>query len=182
MSSKAAAHWFTQSIAKTYERHPQEAALPGQIGDRELTIQESKEVRRVLDYLETRPDIADMSKVAYLGVSQGTAYGVIFTALEDRFKAVVFLDGGFFLGPALPGRDQVDFAPHLKKPVLMVNGKYDFTFPPDQSQAPMFEMIGTTRMDKFRKVLEAPRDVSQLKTELSKEVLAFLDKYLGRVN
>jgi len=67
--------------------------LPGQIGDRELTIQESKEVRRVLDYLETRPDIADISKIAYLGVSQGTAYGVIFTALEDRFKAVVFLSG-----------------------------------------------------------------------------------------
>jgi hypothetical protein len=31
-------------------------------GDRELTIQESKEVRRVLNYLETRPDIADISK------------------------------------------------------------------------------------------------------------------------
>jgi eukaryotic-like serine/threonine-protein kinase len=143
----------------TYERRLQGTPLPGQIGDRELTIQESKEVRRVLDYLETRPDIADINKIAYLGVSQGTAYGVIFTALEDRFKAVVFLDGGFFMSPALPGRDQADFAPRLKKPVLMVNGKYDFTFPPDQSQAPMFEMIGTARTDKFRKVWK-PRTTS----------------------
>jgi serine/threonine protein kinase len=166
----------------TYERRPRGAPLPGQIGDRELTIQQSKEVRRAMDYLETRPDIVDMNKVAYLGVSAGTAYGIIYTALEDRFKAVVFLDGGFFLGSAPPGRDQVDFAPRLKKPVLMVNGKFDFTFPPVMSQAPMFEMIGTARSDKFRKVLETPHDVSQLKPELSKEVLAFLDKYLGRVN
>jgi hypothetical protein len=64
----------------------------------------------------------------------------------------------------------------------MVNGKYDFTFPPDQSQLPMFEMIGTAPADKIRKVLETPHDVSQLKPELAKEVLAFLDRYLGRVN
>jgi serine/threonine protein kinase/formylglycine-generating enzyme required for sulfatase activity len=167
---------------ETYDRHPEGAALPGDIGDRDLTIQESKEVRRAVDYLETRPDIIDRSKLAYLGVSQGAAYGPIFTSLEDRFKAVVFLDGGFFLGPTVPGRDQVDFAPRLKKPLLMVNGKYDFTFPPDQSQIPMFEMIGTAPADKFRKVFEAPHDVSQHKVELSKEVLGFLDKYLGRVN
>ena len=52
----------------------------------------------------------------------------------------------------------------------MVNGKYDFTFPPDQSQLPVFEMIGTARTDKFREVFDFPHDVSQQKTELSKEV------------
>lgn len=165
----------------TYDRRLQGASLPGEVGDRELTIQQSKEVRRSLDYLETRPDI-DKNKFAYLGISQGTASGVIFTALEDRFKAVVFLDGGFFLGPAMAGRDQADFAPRLKKPVLMVNGKYDFTFPPDLSQTPMFNMIGTPPADKVRKVFETPHDVSQMKTELAQEVLGFLDKYLGRVN
>ncbi len=167
---------------ETYERHPEGLAMPGEVGDRELTIQESKEVRRAVDYLETRPDIIDVNKLAYLGVSQGSAYGVIFAALEDRFKAVVFLDGGFFLNPAVAGRDQADFAPRLKKPTLMVNGKYDFTFPPDQSQLPMFRMIGTPPADKYRLMLETPHEVSQLKPELSKEVLAFLDKYLGRVN
>jgi eukaryotic-like serine/threonine-protein kinase len=167
---------------ETYERHPKDAAWPGAVDDRELTIQESKEVRRAVDYLETRPDIVDMNKLAYLGVSQGSAYGVIFTALEERFKAVVLLDGGFFLGTAVAGRDQADFAPRLKKPVLMVNGKYDFTFPPDQAQTPMFEMIGTPPPYKFRKVLDTPHNVVQRKPELSKEVLGFLDKFLGRVN
>ena len=166
----------------TYERRPEGAALPGTVGSRELTIQQSKEVRRAVDYLETRPDIADARKLAYLGVSQGAAEGVIFVALEDRFQAAVFLDGGFFLMAAAEGEDQVDFALRMKKPVLMVNGKYDFTFPPDQSQAPMFGMIGTAPADKFRKVLETPHDVTELKPELSKEVLRFLDQYLGRVN
>jgi len=70
----------------------------------------------------------------------------------------------------------------LKKPVLMVNGRYDFTFPPDQSQVPMFAMIGTPEPDKVRKVFDTPHDVPLAKPALSKEVLAFLDKYLGRVN
>jgi dienelactone hydrolase len=166
----------------TYERRFPGAPLPGTMTGRELTIQQFKEVRRAVDYLETRPDVADAKKLAYLGVSQGAADGVIFLALEDRFQAAVFLDGGFFLMPPAAGGDQADFAPRMKKPVLMVNGKYDYTFPPDQAQAPMFEMIGTASADKFRKVLETPHDVTELKPELSKEVLRFLDKYLGRVN
>ena len=128
----------------TYERRPGGDCGAGNGGRRELVIQESKEVRRAVDYLETRQDTA-VGKLAYLGVSQGAADGVIFVALEDRFQAVVFLDGGFFLMPTAAGEDQMDFAPRMKQPVLMVNGKYDFTFPPDQAQAPMFEMIGTAQ-------------------------------------
>jgi alpha-beta hydrolase superfamily lysophospholipase len=112
----------------------------------------------------------------------GTAWGVIYTALEDRFRALIFLDGGFFLGRAARGADQVDFAPRITKPVLMVNGKYDFTFSPDRSQEPLFRMLGTPEADKRRVVLDTPHDISQQKEALSKEVLAWLDKYLGRVN
>jgi len=47
---------------------------------------------------------------------------------EDRLKAVVFLDGGFFVEKMLPGTDQADFAPRLKAPALMISGKYDWIF------------------------------------------------------
>lgn len=164
----------------TYERTGKRAIV-GSVDDLELVIQESKEVRRAVDYLEARPEI-DATRLAYLGVSQGSAYGVIFAALEDRFKAVVLLDGGFFLGPVRPGRDQVDFAPRIKKPVLMVNGRYDFTFSPDRAQIPLLRMIGSPEADKRRVVFETPHDISQDKADLSKEVLGWLDKYLGRVN
>jgi dienelactone hydrolase/predicted Ser/Thr protein kinase len=165
----------------TYERGGSTAALPGMHGDLELTIQRSKDLGRSIDYLETRPDI-DKGKLGYLGVSMGSGYGVIFTSLEERLKAVVFLDGGFFLGPSLPGRDQVDFAPRLKKPVLMVNGRYDFTFSLEKSQLPMFRMLGTPAADKRHVVLETPHDVTAQRTNLVKEVLDWLDKYLGKVD
>jgi len=164
----------------TYERVGKRG-LPGAYGDLNLVIQESKEVRRAVDYIETRSDL-DKSKLAYLGVSAGTADGVIFTALEPRFKTIVFLDGGLFLNETLPPRDQVNFAPRIKQPVLMVNGRYDFTFSPDRSQEPLFRMLGTPEADKRHVVFDTPHDISQNKAGLSKEVLAWLDKYLGRVN
>ena len=111
------------------------------------------------------------------------------TGLADLFalglvlyEMSVFLDGGFFLGPTLAAEDQVNFAPRLKKPALMINGRYDFTFSPDRAQEPMFRMLGAPAADKRRVVFDAPHDVSQNKQELSKEVLSWLDKYLARVN
>ena len=133
-----------------------------------------------MDYLETRPDI-EASKIAYLGVSQGTAEGVIYAALEPRFKAVVFLDGGFFLTSVLPARDQVNFVTRLKAPVLMVNGKYDFTFSPERSQKPMFRMLGAPDADKRYVVFDTPHDISQQRESLSKEVRDWLNRYLGGV-
>lgn len=166
---------------ETYERGKDIRIAPGAIEDLQLVIQESKEVRRTVDYLQTRPEI-DKNKLAYLGVSQGSAYGVIFTALDDRFKAIVFLDGGFFLGPTLPERDQVNFAARINKPVLMVNGQYDFTFSPDRSQLPLLKAIATPEADKRRVVSETSHDVSQDRPLLSREVLGWLDRYLGKVD
>jgi pimeloyl-ACP methyl ester carboxylesterase len=76
----------------------------------------------------------------------------------------------------------VNFAPRIKKPVLMVNGQYDYTFPPNLAQLPLLKMIGTPEADKRRVVSPTAHDVSQDSALLSKEVLAWLDKYLGRVN
>jgi formylglycine-generating enzyme required for sulfatase activity/predicted Ser/Thr protein kinase len=164
----------------TYERK-ESGGLPGTLGNLSEMVEQSKEVGRTMDYLETRPEL-DKNKIAYLGVSMGAAYGVIFGALDDRFRTVLLLDGGFFLTPALPAGDQVNFAPRLKKPVLMLNGRYDFSFSPERSQEPMFRMIGTPSAEKRRVVLDTPHDISQQKDELSKEVRAWLDQYLGRVN
>ena len=103
------------------------------------------------------------------------------TLLQDKLKTVIFLDGGFFLNSAPAGGDQVDFAPRLTRPVLMVNGRYDYTFSLEKSQKPLFQMLGSPAADKRHVVLEAPHDVTAQRTQLVKEVLAWLDKYLGRV-
>ena len=165
-----------------YERRSTAPPLPGPTLQRELTVDWSKDLGRSIDYLETRPDI-DTTRVGYLGVSQGSAYGVILAALEDRLKAVVFLDGGYFQQEHPPtGMDQADFAPRLTKPVLMINGRYDATFPFESSQEPLFRMLGTPDADKRHITFDTPHDVRLRRSDLSRDVLAWYDKYVGRVN
>jgi serine/threonine protein kinase/formylglycine-generating enzyme required for sulfatase activity len=165
----------------TYERTRKGQALPGQINDLEVVVDVSKEVRRSVDYLETQPARFALDKIAYLGVSQGAAFGVIYGALDDRFRTFLFLDGGYLLGRALPARDQVNFVPRIKKPVLMVNGQYDFTFSVEHAQNPMFEMLGTPAADKRHVIFDTPHDISQKPDALAREVLGWLDKYLGKI-
>jgi alpha-beta hydrolase superfamily lysophospholipase len=113
----------------------------------------------------------------------GAADGVIIaTLLQDRLKTVLYLDGGYFLDTQPPGGDQADFAPRMKKPVLMVNGRYDFTFPVEKAQNPLFQMLGTPPADKKHLILETPHDVTEDRSQLTKAVLDWLDQYLGRVN
>ena len=61
----------------------------------------------------------------------------------------------------------------------MVNGRYDFFFPTETSQKPMFSLLGTPPKDKRHVVFEAghvpPNDL------MIKEVLDWLDQYQGPV-
>jgi eukaryotic-like serine/threonine-protein kinase len=164
----------------TYERRMKNH-LPGGSQDITMTADWYKDVARSMDYLDTRPDI-DHGKTGYLGVSMGSAAGVIITAmLQERLKTAIFLDGGYFLDKPPQGGDQADFAPRIKIPVLMVNGRYDYTFPLDKAQNPLFQMLGTPAEEKSHVVLDTPHDVTEQRTVLVKTTLDWLDRYLGRV-
>ena len=162
---------------ETYEREAA-GAWPWTI---EVATEQFKDLSRSVDYLETRSDI-DSKKLAYLGVSMGAAEGVDYaTLLQDKLRTVILLDGGFFLNASPPGVDAANFAPRLKIPVLMVNGRYDFSFPLRESQDPLFKMIGTPDSEKRHVVLESPHDVTVRHTELVNETVKWLDKFLGPV-
>lgn len=164
----------------TYERRLKHQ-LPGEPDSIDEPVDWYKDAARSLDYLDTRADI-DKDRMAYLGVSVGSADGVIIaTLLQDRLRTAVFLDGGYFLVPAPPGKDQADFASRMKKPVLMVNGRYDYTFPVQTSQEPLFRMLGTPAAEKRHVILETPHDVTEDRPVLVREVLGWLDRYLGGV-
>lgn len=145
---------------------------------RDHVLQWSKDLGRSLDYLETRKDV-DMSRLAYYGLSWGAALGAVLPAVEDRIKACVLFAGGFDYGKSLPEVNPVNFAPHVKVPTLMVNGRYDYFFGVEKSQAPMFRLLGAPEKDKRHVIFEAghvvPRDL------MSKQVLDWLDRYLGPV-
>jgi len=162
----------------TYER----ASPPGPgldtVSGREILTQESKDIGRSIDYLETRPDI-DRNRIAYMGISMSAALGVNFTAVEDRFKAVIFLDGGFFGETPVPGADQADFAPRVKAPTLLITGKFDWIFLGKDS---LMKLLGAPQADKKAVQFETAHDVGEQRADLVREVVAWLDKYLGRVN
>jgi len=105
--------------------------------------------------------------------------GVNLVAVEDRFKAAIWLDGGFYSSKPLPGADQADFAPRITAPVLMIAGKFDWIF---LGKDALLRMLATPPADKKVVMLETAHDVSEKREDMAREVLAWLDKYLGKVN
>jgi formylglycine-generating enzyme required for sulfatase activity/dienelactone hydrolase len=164
-----------------------ERSLPGPYPEvllqkRERYVQWSQDVHRSVDYLATRPDM-DLSQLAYYGESLGGYITAILVPLEPRFKLAVLLDAGLSSRPNLPESDAINFVSRFKIPVLMVNGRSDFTFPMETSQAPMFRMLGTSEKDKRHVVLDGAHGVlSYHRNEVVREVLAWFDKYapIGR--
>ena len=65
-------------------------------------------------------------------------------------------------------------------PVLMVNGRYDFAYPLETSQKPLFRLLGTPEQHKRHALFDAGH-VPPVQ-ETMREVLAWLDKYLGPVD
>jgi hypothetical protein len=49
----------------------------------------------------------------------------VMVAMEDRLRAGLLIAAGFHLQKCLPEADEFNFAPRVKVPVLMLNGRYD---------------------------------------------------------
>jgi pimeloyl-ACP methyl ester carboxylesterase len=70
---------------------------------------------------------------------------------EPRFKAAVLVAGGYEPTAWLPEVESRRYTPHVKMPVLMINGSYDTIFSVKSSQLPMFRHLGSS--DKQHKFL-----------------------------
>jgi pimeloyl-ACP methyl ester carboxylesterase len=70
--------------------------------------------------------------------------------------------------------------PRITIPVLMLNGRYDVTFPLEASQEPMFRLLGT-EPERKRHRLSEHSHVSALSDERIRETVSWFDKYLGPV-
>ncbi|HXN23782.1 MAG TPA: hypothetical protein VOA41_13675 [Candidatus Dormibacteraeota bacterium] len=161
----------------TYERLGTPPAA-GTNAERDETIQQAKDLRRSIDYLETRPDI-DGARLAYYGISWGAVQGPIMIAVDKRFQAAVFAAGGCNNLKVLPEADSMNFASRVKIPVLMINGRYDFEIPLETCQEPLFRLLGTSPQDKRHVLFDTGHAPPQL--PVMKEALNWLDRYLGPV-
>jgi formylglycine-generating enzyme required for sulfatase activity/dienelactone hydrolase/predicted Ser/Thr protein kinase len=145
---------------------------------KDYVIMWGKDLARSIDYLETRKDI-DSGRIAYYGLSWGATMGAILPAVETRIKANVLYVAGLLFQHALPEVDQINYVTRVRQPTLILNGELDFFFPPETSQRPMFELLGTPAENKRRLVFPGGHSVPR--TEQIKESLQWLDRYLGPV-
>jgi len=99
--------------------------------------------------------------------------GAILPAFETRLKALVLICPGFYMQKRFPAVDQINIAPRVTTPVLMLNGRFDFVVPVRSSQQPMFRMLGTPTEHKRRVVYDTGHDIPSI--EMIKETLEWLD-------
>ncbi len=163
----------------TFERGGGNPAPEG-YARRDQVITWSKDVRRSIDYLETRKDI-DTDRLAFYGVSLGAEYGPLLTASEPRFRASVLLSGHLHAHQMddPPEIQPLHFGPRSSVPVLMINGDNDFTAPVETSLRPMLELQGAAEEDK-RLVLFEGGHIPAM-NEVMTEILDWLDRYLGPI-
>jgi dienelactone hydrolase len=134
---------------------------------------------RAIDYLETRSDM-DTSRLAFLGVSFGGSVAVPLVAMEPRISTALLLSGGMPSQRETPTAfvDPLNYAPRITMPVLMVNGRYDYIFPPE-AQRMLFDALGTPAADKRYALFDYGHG-SPPRGEILRETLDWLDSYLGR--
>jgi dienelactone hydrolase len=100
------------------------------------------DLRRGLDYLETRADI-DKDRIGFLGPSAGAQIGLILTAVEDRYRGIVMVGAGLSRRSVttLPAAEPANFAPHIRTPKLIVQGTFDEDTPLKTAADPLFELM-----------------------------------------
>lgn len=100
------------------------------------------EMRRGIDYLETRRDV-DASKMAFLAVSAGSWQGVILAAVENRYRSVLFIGTGIKPNEVTdtPAANRINFVPHIAAPKLMLQGRYDESAPLQSNAEPLYHLM-----------------------------------------
>ncbi|NKI36135.1 SUMF1/EgtB/PvdO family nonheme iron enzyme [Wenzhouxiangella sp. XN79A] len=160
----------------TFERGP--VPPSGPIGVRDLLIQQAKDLRRTLDYLETRDDI-DTDRLAFHGVSYGATRAPYLLATEPRFAIAMLVSTGLSPTEHLPPEiQQVDYLARVTLPLLLVTGRNDLTMSYEESQRPFFERLATPGPDKQHVALDSGH-LPPGYTELSRHLLEWIDRWFG---
>jgi formylglycine-generating enzyme required for sulfatase activity/cephalosporin-C deacetylase-like acetyl esterase len=138
-----------------------------------------QDLARTLDVMTARPDI-DRERIAYFGASFGASTALPLVALEERLKAAILAPAGFTYRELPPEADAINYLSHITIPVLMLGGSHDYIFPLETAQKPFFDRLGTP-VDHKRFVVADAGHTTFPRSQLIRETLAFLDRYLGPV-
>ena len=153
-------------------------AVTPTIEHRDQMLRWTREMRRSIDYVVTRPEI-DTARIGFIGTSWGARIAGVVLAVEPRFQTAVLNVAGLGAPARRPEEDAVNFLPRIRIPVLVLSGRYDSTFPLETSQKPFMRLLGTPSADKKQIIFEGGHFLPR--TNMVAESLKWLDQYLGPV-
>ena len=160
----------------TYERNVQ---VTGANDMRDLAIARAKDASRSIDYLISRADV-DKDRLGFFGMSLGASVGIRITAVEPRLKASVLMGAGMLATRFPPEMEHLNFAPRIRVPTLLVNGRSDFTYQYETSQLPLFRLLGPPADHKELASFEGGH-IPMKMHDVIRKILDWFDKYLGPV-
>ncbi|MEP6900286.1 MAG: hypothetical protein ABJA66_00970 [Actinomycetota bacterium] len=81
--------------------------------------------------------------IAFLGISNGANVGFVLTAIETRYKTLVFESAGLEkdFRTRIAETSPIKFASQIKAQKLVINGRYDETFPLNTDAKPLFKLL-----------------------------------------
>jgi len=115
---------------------------PTTVEYREKIVNWITDLRRGLDYLETRNDV-DASRIAFYGPSAGARIGLILAAVENRYASVLLEGAGLRKSyvPWIAEANPINFASHIRATKLIVHGRYDEVLSLKTEAEPLYKLL-----------------------------------------
>jgi formylglycine-generating enzyme required for sulfatase activity len=153
------------------------APVTSSVQYRQELVLHATELRRSLDYLETRADL-DLPRLAYAGFSKGSGSWLPLAAVEPRFRSVVLIGGGLDerFAHVLPEANSINFAPRIAAPKLLINGRYDEEQAWNRAALPLWELLREPKRLELVEGGHLPPAEARVPV-----INAWLDETLGRV-
>jgi len=151
----------------------------------EHTFQWVSDLKQSVEFLYSRPDI-DRERIGLFGESFGAEWSPLLLALEPRIKTGVLMSGGL-IGPIQsrdilsPEINPATFAPHVRVPVLMINGHDDVLFPYETAQVPLFNLLGSPANKKKHKTYPGSHSIFGSYDELVRDTDDWLNEQFGPI-
>ena len=143
---------------------------------RDCLVAAAKDVARTVDYLHAQ-DFVDSDRLIFMGYSTGAVTSPRILVATPNFKAAVLVTGGYppaNTGPEHAVFDPYQFTPHVKTPVLMINGKGDSLVTPTSQE--FFKDLGSSNSKYSQYVLlDSEHDPPP------KEVVRITDQWLRKM-
>ncbi len=133
-------------VLKGYKERPRPADFIPPKRDtvkyREQVIDWATDHRRGLDYLATRSEI-DSGRIACFGVSVNTRK-LTLIAVETRYRSIILMGAGLMKSwvNMIAEANGANFAPRIRAPKLMIQGRYDEAIPFRTEAEPLYKLLG----------------------------------------